>query len=33
MAEFKTAAQTAGISLSAWVVERLLKCARQENRS
>lgn len=32
MAEFKAAAQAAGISVSAWCVERLLKCARHENR-
>ena len=32
MAAFKTAAENAGISLSAWVTERLLKCARQESR-
>lgn len=32
MAEFQAAATRAGISLSAWVTERLLKCARQENR-
>jgi predicted HicB family RNase H-like nuclease len=31
--EFKTAASKAGISISAWVTERLLKCARQENRA
>jgi hypothetical protein len=30
MAEFKAAAQKAGITLSAWVVERLLIAARQE---
>lgn len=32
MAEIQTAAARAGISLSAWVTERLLKCARQESR-
>lgn len=32
MAEFKVAAESAGITLSAWVVERLLKAARQEAR-
>jgi len=32
MAAFQAAAARAGISLSAWVTERLLKCARQENR-
>ncbi len=32
MTEFKTAATNAGISLSAWVTERLLQCARQEIR-
>jgi predicted HicB family RNase H-like nuclease len=32
MDEFKAAAARSGIGLSAWVVERLLKCARQENR-
>ena len=32
MAEIQTAAVRAGISLSAWVTERLLKCARQESR-
>jgi predicted DNA binding CopG/RHH family protein len=32
MAEFQAAAARAGISLSAWVTERLLKCARQEGR-
>lgn len=32
MAEFQAAAARAGISLSAWVTERLLRCARQENR-
>ena len=31
MEEFKAAAQRAGISLSAWATERLLKCARQES--
>jgi predicted HicB family RNase H-like nuclease len=30
MEDFKAAALKAGISLSAWVTERLLKCARQE---
>jgi predicted HicB family RNase H-like nuclease len=30
--EIKAAAAKAGISVSAWVVERLLKAARQENR-
>ena len=29
-AEIKAAAEQAGISVSAWVVERLLRCARQE---
>ncbi len=32
MEEFKAAAQKAGISLSAWVTERLLRVARQENK-
>lgn len=32
MEEFKAAAQKAGIGLSAWVTERLLKAARQENK-
>lgn len=32
MNEFKTAATKAGISLSAWVTERLLRIARQENK-
>jgi predicted HicB family RNase H-like nuclease len=32
MDAFKAAAARAGISLSAWVTERLLRCARQENR-
>jgi predicted HicB family RNase H-like nuclease len=32
MNAFKAAAARAGISLSAWVTERLLKCARQESR-
>jgi predicted HicB family RNase H-like nuclease len=32
MAEFLAAAARAGISLSAWVTERLLRCARQESR-
>lgn len=32
MALFQEAAARAGISLSAWVTERLLKCARQEGR-
>lgn len=32
MKEFQAAAQKAGISLSAWVTERLLRCARQEAR-
>jgi len=32
MAEFKTAAEKAGIGLSAWVTERLLRAARQENK-
>jgi predicted HicB family RNase H-like nuclease len=32
MAEFQAAAARAGISLSAWVTERLLRCARQEDR-
>ena len=31
-AELLEAAERAGISLSAWVIERLLKCARQESR-
>jgi hypothetical protein len=30
MVEFKAAAERAGITLSAWVVERLLIAARQE---
>ena len=29
--EIRDAAAIAGISLSAWVTERLLKCARQES--
>lgn len=29
-AEIKTAAEKAGITVSAWAVERLLRCARQE---
>jgi len=33
MAEFQAAAVRAGITLSAWVTERLLRCARQEDRS
>lgn len=32
MDEFKEAAKKAGISVSAWVVERLLRIARQENK-
>ncbi len=32
MEEFKAAAEKAGISLSAWVTERLLRVARQENK-
>ena len=32
MDEFKAAAEKAGISLSAWVTERLLQVARKENR-
>lgn len=32
MAEFQAAAERSGITLSAWVTERLLKCARQEAR-
>lgn len=32
MEEFKAAALRAGISLSAWVTERLLRIARQENK-
>lgn len=32
MAEIQAAALKAGISVSAWVTERLLKCARQENK-
>jgi predicted HicB family RNase H-like nuclease len=32
MEEFQAAAARAGISLSAWVTERLLKSARQESR-
>jgi predicted HicB family RNase H-like nuclease len=32
MDAFQAAAERAGISLSAWVTERLLRCARQENR-
>lgn len=31
MEEIKTAAEHAGISVSAWVTERCLKTARQEN--
>lgn len=30
MEEFKLAAERAGISMSAWATERLLKAARQE---
>lgn len=30
--EIKAAAAKAGISISAWATERLLKCARQENK-
>lgn len=32
MDEFKAAAAKAGISLSAWVTERLLRVARLENK-
>lgn len=32
MDEFKAAAEKAGIGLSAWVTERLLRVARQENK-
>lgn len=32
MDEFKAAAEKAGISLSSWVTERLLRIARQENK-
>jgi hypothetical protein len=32
MNEIKAAAEHAGITLSAWVTERLLQCARQEKR-
>lgn len=32
MNELKAAAEHAGITLSAWVTERLLQCARQEKR-
>ena len=32
MEEFKAAAERAGISLSAWATERLLRVARQENK-
>lgn len=32
MDEFKEAAKKAGISVSAWVVERLLRIARSENK-
>ncbi len=32
MKEFQAAAKRAGISLSAWVTERLLRVARQENK-
>ena len=32
MREFKDAAERAGINLSAWVTERLLRCAREEER-
>ena len=32
MEEFKAAAAKAGISLSSWVTERLLRIARQENK-
>jgi hypothetical protein len=32
MAEIRAAAQKAGISLSAWATERLLRIARQENK-
>lgn len=32
MEEFKAAAERAGIGLSAWVTERLLRAARQENK-
>jgi len=31
--EIKTAAKRAGISESAWIIDRLLKCARSENGS
>lgn len=33
MEEIQAAALRAGISISAWVTERLLKCARQENKT
>lgn len=32
MKEFQAAAEKSGITLSAWVTERLLRCARQEAR-
>lgn len=32
MKEFQAAAETSGITLSAWVTERLLRCARHEAR-
>ena len=32
MKEIKAAAEHAGITLSSWVTERLLQCARQEKR-
>lgn len=32
MKEFQHASEKAGITLSAWVTERLLRCARQEAR-
>lgn len=32
MDEFKAAAAKAGITVSAWVTERLLRVARQENK-
>lgn len=32
LAVFKAAAQRAGISLSAWVTDRLLRAARQEQK-
>jgi len=33
MEEIQTAATKAGISVSAWVTERLLRAARQENKT